>query len=139
VTRDRIQAKLDLLRSNLEQLELIPQSSFEAFESDFRNLPAALHLLQTTIQTLLDLGAFVVAEKGLPTPRTSHEIFDHLEAAGLVPPGTAARSRPIVGFRNRVVHLYDRIDGRRVFEILTMHRADLEDLADLLLRPIEAE
>jgi uncharacterized protein YutE (UPF0331/DUF86 family) len=60
-------------------------------------------------------------------------VFERLEEAGLLPPGTAARIGPIVGFRNRVVHLYGRIDERRVFEILTKHRRDLVEVLDLLL------
>jgi uncharacterized protein YutE (UPF0331/DUF86 family) len=42
-----------------------------------------------------------------------------------------------VGFRNRVVHLYDRIDERRVYEILVQHSGDLAELLDLLLGALE--
>ena len=69
----------------------------------------------------------------LGTPRTSHEVFERLEGAGLLTAGTSGRVAPIVGFRNRVVHLYDRVDARRVYEILTRHRQDLATLLDLLL------
>jgi hypothetical protein len=47
MTFDQIQSKLDVLKTNFEQLERIPQASFEAFASDFRNVAATLHLLQT--------------------------------------------------------------------------------------------
>jgi uncharacterized protein YutE (UPF0331/DUF86 family) len=137
MTIEQIQTKLDLLRANLEQLEQIPQSSVDEFRSDFRNVQAALHLLQTSIQALIDLAGVLVSRLGLPTPRTSHDLFESLEEAGRLPPGTAARVGPIVGFRNRVVHLYDRIDEQRVFEIVTTHRADLLDLADALLAILE--
>lgn len=52
---------------------------------------------------------------------------------GLLPPGSAARFTPIFGFRNRVVHLYDRIDPAIVHRILTQERGDLEELARLLV------
>ena len=42
-----------------------------------------------------------------------------------------------MGFRNRVVHLYDRIDERRVHEILTRHRMDLLELLDQLLAHLD--
>ena len=128
-----MQTKLDTLRSNLDKLDRIPQRSFEDFSSDFRNLESTLHLLQTSIQALIDVAAFRSAQKALPVARTSHEIFERLEEAGLLPAGTAARFAPIVGFRNRVVHLYDRVDERRVYEILTTHRIDIARLLDLLL------
>ena len=55
MTRDNIQTKLDILRRNLQQLELVPMATYAEFASDFRNLASALHLLQTSIQALDDL------------------------------------------------------------------------------------
>lgn len=133
MTYDDVQEKLDVLRRNLEQLDRIPQSSFEEFSTDFRNTPCAIYLLQTSIQALIDLGSFHVARLGLETPRRSQEVFERLEDAGKLPAGTARRCVPIVGFRNRVVHLYDRVDARVVYEVLTAHRRDLPELLDLLL------
>jgi uncharacterized protein YutE (UPF0331/DUF86 family) len=137
MTFEQLQSRLDVLKANLAKLDEIPQGSFEDFVSDFRNVDATLHLLQTSVQALIDLGGFLVAQEALPTPRTSHEIFERLEEAGHLPDGTARRVAPIVGFRNRVVHLYDRLDERRVYEVLTGHRADLEELLDLLLAVVD--
>lgn len=81
MTIEQIQTKLDLLRASLEQLERIPQSSGDEFRSDFRNVQAALHLLQTSIQALIDLAGVLVSRLGLPTPRTSHDLFERLEEA----------------------------------------------------------
>jgi uncharacterized protein YutE (UPF0331/DUF86 family) len=133
MTFERVQSKLDLLKANLEKLDRIPQTSFDEWRGDFRNVEATLHLLQTSIQALVDLAAYLVAERSLATPRTSHETIERLEEASLLPAGTAARFAPVIGFRNRAVHLYERIDERRVYDILTSHRNDLADLLDLLL------
>jgi uncharacterized protein YutE (UPF0331/DUF86 family) len=133
VTESDIARRLEVIRENLERLAEIPQSSFEVFASDFRNLDSALHRLQTSIQALLDLGSLLVSRLGLPAPRTSAEIVSCLEQAGHLPSGSTTRFRPIIGFRNRVVHLYDRIDERIVFHILTEERDDLAELLGLLL------
>ncbi len=137
MTSEQIQSKLDTVRANLGRLDEIPQQSFDEFVSDFRNVAAALHLLQTAIQALIDVASFAVAQHALPTPRTSHEVFERLEGAGLVPSGTAARAASIIGFRNRIVHLYDRVDERRVYAILVQHRADLPQLLDLVLATLK--
>lgn len=139
MTFEQVQSKLDILKANLTKLDEIPQGSFEEFASDFRNIGATLYLLQTSIQALIDLGGYLVARASLPTPRTSHEVFERLEEAGALPPDTARRMAPIVGFRNRVVHLYDRIDERRLYEVLTVHRGDLVVLLDLLLASAEKD
>lgn len=139
MTFEQVQSKLDILKANLERLDEIPQGSFDEFASDSRNLDATLHLLQTSIQALIDLASYLVADKSLATPRTSHEVLERLEDAGHLPSGSAKRFAPIVGFRNRVVHLYDRIDEHRVYEILTSHRHDLVELLDMLLAAAEHE
>jgi uncharacterized protein YutE (UPF0331/DUF86 family) len=133
MTFEQIEAKLDILRANLEQLDQIPRATYEEFAADFRNVAASLYLLQTSIPALIDVGSYVVSSRGLPTPRTSHDVFERLEAAGLLPAGSAAEVAPMIGFRNRVVHLYDRVDARRVYEILTKHRSDLPRILHQLL------
>jgi uncharacterized protein YutE (UPF0331/DUF86 family) len=132
VTDDAVPTKLAIVRENLEKLERIPQASWQEFDADFRNLDSALHRLQTTIQALIDIACYVVALRGLGVPRTSMDALEKLEAAALLPSGAAQRFAPIVGFRNRIVHLYDRIDPQIVYAILTRNRGDLVDLARLL-------
>jgi uncharacterized protein YutE (UPF0331/DUF86 family) len=128
-----IETKLAILRDNLARLAAIPQASFDEFAADFRNVDSALHRLQTSIQALIDVGSYKVGRRGLAPPASSREILTALEDDGALPAGTAARFAPLFAFRNRVVHLYDRVDSRRVFEILTQHRQDLATLLDLLL------
>jgi uncharacterized protein YutE (UPF0331/DUF86 family) len=100
--------KAAFVRAGIEKLERIPQASLDEFQSDFRNLDATLHELQTVIQALIDLGASVVAERGLRTPRTSLDVLTVLEDAAAVPPEI-------------------------VYRVLTEEREDLRALLGLLL------
>ena len=131
-----VQRRLEILRVNLELLAEIPQETFEDFSADFRNLDSALYRLQTSIQALLDIGAVLVSRLGLPAPRTSLDILSSLEESGHLPEGSSVRFRPILGFRNRLVHLYDRIDAKIVYRILTEERGDLAEFLELLLEAL---
>lgn len=133
MTRADLADKAAFVREALEELAAIPQGTAEEFLSDRRNLPSTLHWLQTAVQALLDIGLTIVASKGLRPPRTSVDVLDRLEEAGALPRGSVDRFRPVVGFRNRVVHLYDRIDANIVYRVLTEDRKDLAELLDLLL------
>ncbi|MFY9341782.1 MAG: HepT-like ribonuclease domain-containing protein [Planctomycetota bacterium] len=133
MTGKGIEAKLAVLRDNLARLGAIPQSSLAEFEADFRNVDSALHRLQTSVQALVDIGSYKLGRRGLRPPESSRDVLRTLEDDRAVPPGTTDRFAPLLAFRNRVVHLYDRIDTHRVFEILTRHRGDLAALLDLLL------
>lgn len=133
MTRDEIQAKIEYFRQNVEDLESLPQSSEGEFMSDPRNLKTALYLLQTSIQVLIDLCGYAGARLGLPTPPTSRGYLEGLEARGHLPHGSADRFGPMFAFRNRVVHLYDRIDPAIVYALLTRERKDLVQLFGWLL------
>jgi uncharacterized protein YutE (UPF0331/DUF86 family) len=137
MTDDAVPSKLATVRENLEKLERIPQASYPEFSADFRNLDSALHRLQTTIQALIDIACYLVALRGLGVPSASLDALRKLEGAGLLPPGSAERFAPVVGFRNRVVHPYDRIDPEIVYRVLTERRVDLVDLTKLLVSALE--
>lgn len=138
MTNEVCAEKAAFARDGLERLAKIPQASLAEFLSDFRNLDATLHGLQTVIRALIDLGTAIVVGRGLRVPRTSLDVLVTLEEAGAVPVGTAVRFRPIVGFRNRVVHLYDRVDPEIVYRVLTEERDDLRALLGLLLAAADA-
>ena len=48
--------KAQLVRTNVDKLSRIPQATYAEFAADFRNTEAALHLMQTSIQALIDMG-----------------------------------------------------------------------------------
>lgn len=137
MTLEDIEAKLDILRDNLEKLAQLPQATYEEFVADFRNVDSALHRLQTSIQALIDIASFATAKRALGVPRTSLDALQKLEHAGLLPAGSSARFAPVVGFRNRFVHLYDRVDAQIVYRILTEDRGGIEELARLLVAAVE--
>ncbi|MBI4955826.1 MAG: DUF86 domain-containing protein [Myxococcales bacterium] len=125
---EQVQAKLALLADTLARLDAIEHSSLEAFRADDRNADAALRRLQVGIQILIDVGGHLVSRLGLGVPDSSHDLLERLERAGKLPPGSTAKYGRIFAFRNRIVHLYDRVDDAVVFGILCQ---DLGDLAEL--------
>lgn len=138
MTAEGVFTKAHIARENLERLAQLSQHGFEEWSSDFRNVDSTLHRLQTTIQALIDLASFACAAHALGPAATSRELLSELVRAGHLPAGSVETYGPIFGFRNRVVHLYDRIDERIVYRILQEHRADLTRLLELLLVAIAA-
>jgi uncharacterized protein YutE (UPF0331/DUF86 family) len=102
LTQSELSDKAAFVREALDSLATLPLGALNDFLADRRNLPSALHWLQTAIQALVDIGLIIIASKGLPAPRTSGDVLERLEAVGAVPEGTAAHYRPVIGFRNRV-------------------------------------
>jgi uncharacterized protein YutE (UPF0331/DUF86 family) len=128
-----VRGKLDVLAANQKQLEWLRGLPEVDFQSDVRNLDSALHRLQTSIQALVDIGVYIVGSLKLPTPEHSADVLIALRDAGLLDPTATADYVRMVAFRNRVVHLYNRIDPNMVYAILQNHVKDIETLREVLL------
>ena len=137
MTGEGLEGKLAIFRDNILQLDNLAKLSFEEFVGDVRNADSALHRLQTSIQVLIDVGSYVCAQRGLGAPASSRGLLEILEGAEALPAGSVARFGPIFGFRNRVVHLYERVDLRIVYRILRDNREDLTALLSYLLDLLE--
>jgi len=131
-----VRGKLDVLAANQKQLEWLRSLPQADFVADVRNLDSTLHRLQTSIQALLDLAAYVVGSLKLGTPQHNADIIFALRDAALLDSKAADNYVTVVAFRNRVVHLYNRIDPGIVYEILLKHLADLESFRKTLVEVI---
>src|SRR5438445_10201029 len=70
-----VRGKLDVLAANQKQLDWLRSLPQGDFVADVRNLDSTLHRLQTSIQALLDMAAYVVASLKLGTPSHTADII----------------------------------------------------------------
>jgi len=135
--REDIQSKLNIIPQNLEKLEILRIMGYENFVSDFRNIDSALHRLQTSIQALVDISGYIIASLGLRLPGTSAEVIDILIEHGLLEKEKRDRYISMIQFRNRIVHFYNDIDLKILFQILQEELVDIRELYCKLILIIE--
>jgi uncharacterized protein YutE (UPF0331/DUF86 family) len=135
--REDVQSKLNIIPENLEKLEILRAMGYEKFISDFRNIDSALHRLQTSIQALVDIGGYIIASLGLRLPGTRAEVIDILEEHGLLEKTKRDRYISMIQFRNRIVHFYNHIDLKILYQILQEELADIRELYGKLILIIE--
>lgn len=115
----KIAALVDLIKRNVETLDRLQRDrASEALAEDYVLLNAVLHMLQTSTQALIDLGAHVLAELGGPIPKRYAEIPKALQELGILSREKAEFMRRAIGFRNVVVHGYAGISLEIVKSIL---------------------
>jgi uncharacterized protein YutE (UPF0331/DUF86 family) len=137
MNKEDVQSKVDMIPENIDKLEILRTMDFEEFQSDFRNIDSTLHRLQTSIQALLDIGGYIIASLGLRTPANSSEIIDILVEKGLLEKDRRNRYISMIQFRNRIVHFYNDIDRKVLFQILHEELNDIRELYRSLLLIIE--
>jgi uncharacterized protein YutE (UPF0331/DUF86 family) len=135
--KEDVQNKLDIIPENLEKLEIFRAMGYEEFTSDFRNIDSALHRFQTSIQALVDIGGYIIASLGLRAPGTSGEVIDILVEHGLLNAAQRDRYISMIQFRNRIVHFYNDIDLKILYQILQEEVVDIRELYRTLILIIE--
>jgi len=63
IRSDVINAKIDLVDQNIRLLEELKEQGYESFSKNFRDIQAAKHSLQESIEAYLDISNHIIAEK----------------------------------------------------------------------------
>ncbi len=115
----KILEKLRMMKENLAKLAVLAQVPVEVFVSDFQKYDAAKYNLQTAIEAMLDICNHIIARNAYEVPRTNAEAFRLLCRKGVLNPELEDTFMAMARFRNRVVHMYDQVDNREIFRIIS--------------------
>ncbi|MGH8771423.1 MAG: type VII toxin-antitoxin system HepT family RNase toxin, partial [Burkholderiales bacterium] len=78
--------------------------------ADVKEERFAAHTLQLAIQSALDVASHIVSDERLGEPRTNRELFTLLEQHGWIEAPLAQNLQNMAGFRNILVHGYQKLD-----------------------------
>jgi uncharacterized protein YutE (UPF0331/DUF86 family) len=133
VDPDTLASILGNLRGFLQKLAVLAALSEAEFTGDFTKVESAKHLLQVSIECCLDIAHHIVAEEGYRTPANYYDTFAVLSENGVLPDAFLPTLRQMVGFRNRVVHLYWEVDDATVYQITHENLGDFETYIGYIL------
>lgn len=136
INREVINAMIDLIDENIRLIEEIRSQGYESFSNNFRDIQAAKHSLQESIEACLDIGNHIIAEKGFRRAEDYKDIYKVLEEEGIIDPELSARLQEMAQFRNLLVHAYGKIDTKRVFIIMSDDLKDIEEFVKKILKYI---
>ena len=114
------------VREMLERLRALPLDSLAVFTSDPRNVDAAESCLRRTLEALLDLGRHVLAKAFGDAPAEYREVARRLGERGVLDAGEAELFGAMARYRNRLVHFYDRVSERELYDLCTEKTGDVE-------------
>lgn len=112
---ESIQDKLFRLKTHGDFIEDIYKNrSDENILKDSTLYYALEHMLQISIQIVLDIGAHILADEFHDNPNSYAEIVIALGKHGIVSEQFAKEQGEMAKFRNKLVHDYDTIDMEKV-------------------------
>lgn len=134
VDHDLIQRKLILLEESAAQIKKLGLKSFASFKKQYAIQKAAEKILQEMIETCLDIGKHIISDQRLRSPDDYRDIFTVLGEEKILPQKAANTMRQMVGFRNIIIHMYEKIDLELVFTSATKRLGDFDTFSKYILK-----
>ena len=123
IDREMIAAKFAELNRNLKELQRLRGDKFVELTGSLSKQWAISHGLQVSIQIIIDTGNHILAAVGVNAIDEYVDVIDRLGEQKIIPKKFAGRIRGMAGLRNILVHEYDAVDMKIVYNIL-QHRLD---------------
>ncbi|MEX2541153.1 MAG: DUF86 domain-containing protein [Trueperaceae bacterium] len=126
--------RLRSLDVTLSILSKLGRYSFDEFIEEPERYGSAERFLQLAVEALMDMGAHLVATRGLGTITRYRDIPTLLKDHGYVNAEQCERWIKIIGFRNILVHDYLEVDRRIVHSVLQENLSDIQELRNVFFR-----
>lgn len=134
-----LQKKTSIERCVAQIRKYVSQRADLPFEKDYLKQDAISMNLQRACECALDMANHTVRLRKLGLPRSSRESFDLLAQAGLIDDETTKLMKGMVGFRNVLVHDYQRVNLAILQGIMNDRLDDLIGFADQLIKTVTAD
>jgi uncharacterized protein YutE (UPF0331/DUF86 family) len=116
----------------------LPLSDYDGFLADRRNVAAAESYLRRALEALMDLGRHVLAKGfGMATPEY-RDIPVRLTEVHVLSVEDAEVMGRMARYRNRMVHFYQEVSARELYEICTRHLDEVEHVTSAMTAWVNA-
>lgn len=126
VDKSLITKKLERVGSYLEQVHRKKDPGIAAFLKDRDIQSIILFNIIQAIQSCIDIGAHIISDSQWETPSTQAEIFEILAENKVITKSLAKKMIQMAGFRNRIVHEYEKTDMKIVHTVWKKHLTDIK-------------
>jgi uncharacterized protein YutE (UPF0331/DUF86 family) len=139
LNRDIVLERIQEIRSAINLLRVDGARPQADFVADAHAVDATKYRLLVAIEAAVSICTHVTSRLAARTPDSYAECFGLLGDAGMISTALAERLGRMARVRNRLVHLYWKIDNERVWQILNDDLGDLEAYLDAIGALVERE
>ena len=133
---EKIKNRIEIIRSNVVELEDMKNLSLEHFSRHKRDVAAAKHFIREAIEAMIDIGAHIVAKRLFGAPASAADVMIVLGEKGAIPREHVETYVRMVKYRNRLVHFYHEVSIVELHNIIQNHLQDFEHfIGDIALYP----
>jgi len=137
IDRELVTRKLLLIAADIESLGPIAAKGLAAYLANTVDQAVVERRLERAVGRMIDVNYHLLTASGQPPPADYHTSFLRLAALGVLDSEFARRVARSAGLRNRLVHDYEDLDARKVFDALTEALRDVPVYLAAINRHIE--
>lgn len=130
---DVVRNKIEIIERCLARIREV-YASTPSNLSDFTKQDSIVLNLQRAVEATIDIAMFVVSAEKLGLPQSSRDSFEMLHANTHISETMLTKMSAMVGFRNIVVHNYQKISLPVLRSILEHHLCDFYDFIQAIKR-----
>lgn len=108
--------KLLKIEQYLKELKAVMPADYQEYLSNKMKRYAIERLIQLIIDLALDINNIIIKDKGKPPAIDYFNSFVELIEIGVLDKEFAYQIAPSTGLRNRLVHEYEKIDNKIVYD-----------------------
>ena len=105
-----------------------------AFEEDHMKQDAIAVNLQRACEQAIDMANHTIKVRKLGLPKESKESFRLLAQNSIIPDGLADKLEKMIGFRNTLVHEYQKLDIKLMIDVIENHLDDLLNFTNYIVK-----
>ena len=128
-----MQKKASIERCIKQARDYYAIASEKPFSEDFLRQDAIVANLHRACEQCIDMANHLIRVKKLGLPAETADSFRLLGKAGIIGAELEKKLTGMVGFRNIVIHEYQKINYRLVEDVVKKHADDLIAFAGILL------
>ncbi len=122
---DLVAERIGIIRSSVKRLKLLAEMPKERFCRDEDSVDIAENRLRRALEALFDLGRHLVVKSGTGVPSDYRSVIDKLIEVQVLPEGFGRRITGMAGYRNRLIHEYNKVTPEELYEIMQTRLSEL--------------
>ena len=137
VDKDLILAKASSVKRHIDRVKEKSVADMAIFLQDLDRQESVSFNMHLAIQNCMDIAAHIISEEGLGVPGSAGDMFFLLQENGFISADLSDKMVKAVGFRNLLVHEYQKIDLQRLYETAEKNVDDLMAFLASIFRTLD--
>lgn len=134
-----ISERLNIIRSAVKRLRLLAQIPEKEFCGNEDYVDIAENRLRRALEALFDLGRHLVVKAGSGLPSDYRSVINLLSEGKVIPDQFASQISGMTGYRNRLIHDYNKVTPEELYQILQHRLPDFEQFCRHVAEYLQAE